>query len=837
VVRVDVRANSSPGRRVTNVAIGQLLQHMTDAAIITDSVTGRVTHWNCAAESLFGYHQDEAIGLSFEELFPPHLRAQYLHAILSPLPFDQPRPPVWSRPVALPAIRMGGEEITVEVTLSAIGPSPNGAVLAIVRDVTERGRVQSERAQAEETLAASEKLMRHLTGLAGAIGTAEDTAAVFRELRTFVVEFTPSSGLFVSRYDPARRERTCLYAYSEGEEPDVSQLPPMPMNGLPHSQAVDRGQPVLDNDFQASRRATGVVSVDVGLDVDPRLPRAALAVPMIVRGQVVGGVEVQSTQLGAYGPQHITALQVVANLASVALENLGLLYEARALREASEMAQHRFRDLVEGLDAVVWEADAATLRPTFVSRRADVLLGRVAETLGSVEAWLAQPHCWPPGVHEADASRVAAFYARCSRTGRGGQVEYRVHTTDGRLLWLQDTVSLVRDAASRQLRGLLVDVTRRHDAEESMRRSEERFHKAFRASPVATSIRLLADGRYVDVNESFLRQLGFTREEVIGRTVQEVGVWADAGEREAVEATLRRKRWIRGWEITYRTKSGDHREVLLSAELIELGGETCVLSLAHDVTERNRLLEHVQAQGRLLRVQVEELRRSRQQITAAEERLRRQIGEMLHGSVQTRMLVADMQLAECDRLIQTDPHAAAAALAKARQTLEHIREHDVRQASHLLHPSIVRIGLIPAIQTLAERLDGHFDVRLQVDSQIEKLDNPLDNQIDEDIRLVTYRVVEEALGNAVRHAKARRVDVALALEADEVLLLSVRDDGEGFDPEHARHGLGLSSIAGRVDQSGGTWGITSARGAGTTITARLPLRPLHVSAAANRAVR
>ena len=330
MVRADFRASSSNGRRVPDAAIGQLLHHLTDAAIIADSVTGRVTQWNCAAEALFGYPTDEAIGLTFEALFPPHLRADYLHAILRPLSIDQTRPSAWSRPVALPAICKDGQEITVELTLSALGPSPDGAVLAIARDVTQRGRVQSERVLAEETLAVSERLLRQLTGLAGAIGTAQDTAAVFRELRAFAVEFTPSSGLFVSRYDPARRERICLYAYSEGEELDVSQLPPMPMNSLPHSQAVDRGQPVLDNDFHATRQAAGVVTVDVGLDTDPRLPRAALAVPMFVRGRVVGGIEVQSTQVGAYGPQHITALQVVANLASVALENLGLLYEARA---------------------------------------------------------------------------------------------------------------------------------------------------------------------------------------------------------------------------------------------------------------------------------------------------------------------------------------------------------------------------------------------------------------------------------------------------------------------------------------------------------------------------
>ena len=232
--------------------------------------------------------------------------------------------------------------------------------------------------------------------------------------------------------------------------------------------------------------------------------------------------------------------------------------------------------------------------------------------------------------------------------------------------------------------------------------------------------------------------------------------------------------------------------------------------------ENARLLE-------ALRQQMEELQRSRRLITAAEEHQRREIAELLHGRVQTSLLVAWHRLGLCESMLDHDPSSARLMIGEVRQQVDHIREREIRQASHLLHPSIIRVGLMPAVRSLAERFQESFETDIEVDNGLTAIDHPAENRIPEDLRLAVYRVLEEALNNIYRHAGAKRVTILLRATADREIHLTIRDDGRGFDPARLRPGLGLSSIEDRVGQAGGVWKISSRAGAGTTLTITLPL--------------
>jgi CheY-like chemotaxis protein len=226
----------------------------------------------------------------------------------------------------------------------------------------------------------------------------------------------------------------------------------------------------------------------------------------------------------------------------------------------------------------------------------------------------------------------------------------------------------------------------------------------------------------------------------------------------------------------------------------------------------------------MLRQQLQELERSRRLIATADERLRQEIAELLHSRVQNRLLLAWYRLEECREVMADQPARARSLLEEASQQLDQVREHDVRQASHLLHPSIIQVGLVPAVERLAEDFLPQFRVELAVDGALAQLDDPEQNRLPEPVRLAAYRVLEEALGNAARHARASRVDVALGVR-DEQLAIRVRDDGQGFDPRGVRVGLGLSCIAARVGCVAGSWRVTSAIGQGTALEAFLPLEP------------
>jgi two-component system NarL family sensor kinase len=117
-----------------------------------------------------------------------------------------------------------------------------------------------------------------------------------------------------------------------------------------------------------------------------------------------------------------------------------------------------------------------------------------------------------------------------------------------------------------------------------LKASDDRFVIAFYASPIAMAITTVAEGRYVDVNEAFERQMGYSRGEIIGRTSRELAVWPTAADRETVVATLLNQNTVRDQNAQFRTKSGCLITTLYSAGLITLDGDQCILAAIADIT-------------------------------------------------------------------------------------------------------------------------------------------------------------------------------------------------------------------------------------------------------------
>ncbi|WP_224962937.1 putative bifunctional diguanylate cyclase/phosphodiesterase [Geomonas subterranea] len=131
----------------------------------------------------------------------------------------------------------------------------------------------------------------------------------------------------------------------------------------------------------------------------------------------------------------------------------------------------------------------------------------------------------------------------------------------------------------------------------ALRASERRFSTIFHATPDLLSIASLADGRLVEVNEAFLRVLGFDREEVIGRSGEELGLWLDEGQPGALLFELSEKGSVRDLEVRIRAKSGQELEGLVSADCIEMEGSPFLLTLFKDISERKRLEQVIRHQA------------------------------------------------------------------------------------------------------------------------------------------------------------------------------------------------------------------------------------------------
>ena len=152
---------------------------------------------------------------------------------------------------------------------------------------------------------------------------------------------------------------------------------------------------------------------------------------------------------------------------------------------------------------------------------------------------------------------------------------------------------------------ILQDITKRKRAEEALRRSEQLFSKAFRSSPLAVTISTEAEGRYLDVNGAFLQMIGYKRRDVIGRTGLELRFWTEPSHRIEMLRQLAERGRVTGLRTQFRTSTGEIREADVSAELIELDGQKCMLAITRDITETLRLeaqfrqAQKMEAVGRL----------------------------------------------------------------------------------------------------------------------------------------------------------------------------------------------------------------------------------------------
>jgi PAS domain S-box-containing protein len=173
-----------------------------------------------------------------------------------------------------------------------------------------------------------------------------------------------------------------------------------------------------------------------------------------------------------------------------------------------------------------------------------------------------------------------------------------------------ETVHFVSQCLKREGRvyGICVhghDVTERIEIEEALRKSEEKFATAFRESPVTYVLTSLKDNRYIEVNTAFEEGTGYGRDEVIGKTASEMALWQSPEQRKRYLEELQKAGHVRNAEVVYRTKSGEMREALGSAVLIEFDREPCVLSVVVDITERKRAVEASRDSEERLRIAID----------------------------------------------------------------------------------------------------------------------------------------------------------------------------------------------------------------------------------------
>jgi PAS domain S-box-containing protein len=379
-----------------------------------------------------------------------------------------------------------------------------------------------------------------------------------------------------------------------------------------------------------------------------------------------------------------------------------------------------------------------------------------------------------------------------------------------------------------------LDITGRKQAEEEsrasearLRESEARFSAAFQASPAFIGILRMSDEKYVLANDAYLNWLGYPREEVLGRTCVELGLWEDMAERDSVLEDMRTVGSIRQKECRWKNRKGERFTILLSAETIKLNDTPHLLSMALDITQRKRAeeellktLEREKELGQLksnfvsmvshefrtplgiIQSSAELLRDFYQKMPADEReeqlesitRNTRRMAGMMEGILALSRLEAGK--------LQFQP-TALDLTTFCRRVLD-----EVLSATNRRCPVELLLGPVPAEAQADERLLGHIFTNL--------------------------------LSNAVKYSEP---GATVYFEVDRVgpdAVCIVRDHGIGIPEEDQQHlfkafhrgsnvgtrpgtGLGLLLVKRCGDLHGGTMQLNSKIGEGTTVTVRLPV--------------
>jgi PAS domain S-box-containing protein len=186
----------------------------------------------------------------------------------------------------------------------------------------------------------------------------------------------------------------------------------------------------------------------------------------------------------------------------------------------------------------------------------------------------------------ADRDRL---YRILSERGQVDDFEVRLRLASGEIRWGSFSARIVIIGNSRRLLSIVRDIETRKRTERTLRLSEERFSKVFQMTPDAININRLVDGVYLDCNPRFLSLTGYSREEIIGRTSIDLNIWADPKDRDRLVATLMAQGHCENFAADFRKKDGRTIPGLMSARVMEINGDTCILSVTRNISEIKRL--------------------------------------------------------------------------------------------------------------------------------------------------------------------------------------------------------------------------------------------------------
>ena len=354
------------------------------------------------------------------------------------------------------------------------------------------------------------------------------------------------------------------------------------------------------------------------------------------------------------------------------------------------------------------------------------------------------------------------------------------------------------EVSSRELRE---EIAQKRQSEQALRLSEEMFSKAFRSSPSGMFIAGLANGKIINVNDSFLKITGFTLLDLIGCDLKTLPFFEKREQGRALFRDIRERRPVTNREIRFLTATGEKRQGLVSCERVYLWGEDSLLGAVADITESRRL---------------------EREILDAGQNERRKIAMSLHDDLCPQLIGIEVMIKMLrQRLAEKgcDPSEEAGRAGKIRDLILDAVEK-TRTLSRGLSPvNLEARRFNDSLEALARYVQKVFAIDCTLAGTPDaEFGQPF---ADNNVATHVYYIAHEAVHNAVKHARCSAIRIYLAREPDRISLV-VTDNGQGYDPPSGHTGMGIRIMLYRAGRINGILTIDKAADTGTRVCLDLP---------------
>ncbi len=483
--------------------------------------------------------------------------------------------------------------------------------------------------------------------------------------------------------------------------------------------------------------------------------------------------------------------------------------DVTALKVAEAMLENeksRLRAFIDAIPDLVWIKDTEGIylacNPVFES----FFGAREAAIVGKTDFDFVEPG-------------LAAFFRRKDNAAIAAgrpcvNEEWVTFASDGRRVLLETIKTPFNDDQGRVagVLGVGRDITSRKRMADALHVREQQFRAIAENSPDVIA-RFDCDARYLYANPALQKLAGLPVHAILGRTPLEVA----AGRRAFVKLQEKLREALatgRETEVELAEAAPGGGEpicehILFTPEFGSEGEVVSVLAIGRDIGRLKAAEQHLVRSHDLLQNLA-----ARQDIEREQERKR--IAWEVHEELGQTLMALRIHLQMIEQRVAGDASSLGEHLAAPLAMLERaIRV--VREVASALRPSVLDLGIDSAIEWLAEKFIDENGTRAELRLDAQGL------AMDDQCATAIFRIAQEALGNVALHAEASQVDIVLERRQGDVVL-EVRDNGKGFDPDAAReNSLGLLGIEQRVQRFGGTLAVLSAPGAGTVVTVRIPV--------------